>query len=80
MYKITNKQNIGHRFGHQLGLDESSGQTSRLFLHGCALPVDLVFVKICMIINNMLKCMFVCLIRGISFKTKENGCGKPETP
>ena len=34
---------IGHRFGHQSGLDESSGRNSPAFLHGFAIRIYLVF-------------------------------------
>ena len=37
---------IGHRFGHQSGLDESSGRNSTTCLHGIAFRVYLVFSKI----------------------------------
>ena len=35
---------IGHRFGHQSGLDESSGQVSTIFRHGIAIRVCLMFL------------------------------------
>ena len=38
--------NIGHRFGHQSGLYESSGLNSTSFLFGFALHVYLVFSQI----------------------------------
>ena len=38
--------NIGHRFGHQSGLDESSRRNSTASLHEAALCVYLVFPKI----------------------------------
>ena len=41
--------NIGHRFGHRSGLDESSGRTLATFLHGIAFNVYLVFPEI---VNN----------------------------
>ena len=34
---------IEHRFGHQSGLDESSGRFFSVFLHGIALRVYLMF-------------------------------------
>ena len=37
---------IGHRFGHQSGLDESSGGKFTTFLHGIGFRVYLVFSKI----------------------------------
>ena len=37
--------NIGHRFGHQSGLDESSERNSTTFLHAIAFRVYLVFSK-----------------------------------
>ena len=36
---------LGHRFGHQLGLDESSGRNSTTFLHGIAFRVYEFFPK-----------------------------------
>ena len=38
--------NIGHRLGHQSGLDESSRRTSTVFLYGIAFHVYVVFSKI----------------------------------
>ena len=37
---------IGHRFGHQSGLDESAGLNSTTFLYGTAFRVYLVFSQI----------------------------------
>ena len=37
---------IGHRFGRQSGLDESSGRNSTIVLYGIAFRVSFVFSKI----------------------------------
>ena len=37
---------IGHRFGHQSGLDEISGRISAISLYGIAVRLYLVFSKI----------------------------------
>ena len=46
MQDVPNMYNIliiiGHRFGHQSGLDETSGRFSTTILHGTAFPIDLV--------------------------------------
>ena len=38
--------NVGHRFGHQLGLDESSGRNYTTFLFGSAFRIYSMFVEI----------------------------------
>ena len=38
--------NIGHRVGHQSGLDERSGRSSTTFLYGTAFRVYFMFSKI----------------------------------
>ena len=45
---MPNKQILttsGHSFGHQSGLDESSGRDSTMFLYGIAFHVYLMFSK-----------------------------------
>ena len=44
-------KSIGHRCGHQSGLDESSGQHSTIFQNGFMCRVDVMFSKICEHIN-----------------------------
>ena len=44
--------NVGHRVGHQTGLDENSGRNSTTFLNGFAFRGYLVFSKICTIIKD----------------------------
>ena len=44
--------NIGHRFGHQAGLDESSGRISTLFLRGIASCVYFMSLMFCQIDKN----------------------------
>ena len=46
MYIYTMLTNIGYRFVHQSGLDESSGRKSTTFLHGFAFRVYLMFSEI----------------------------------
>ena len=43
---LQNMTNIGHRFGHQLGLYESAGQIIVAVLNGFAFRVDVVFQQI----------------------------------
>ena len=37
---------VGHCFGHQSGLDESSGRNSTIFLYGITMHVYLMFQKV----------------------------------
>ena len=37
---------VGHRFGHQSGVDDSSGRNSITILHGIAFHIYLMFSKI----------------------------------
>ena len=46
IYDILTSIRYGYRFGHQSGLDESSGRHSTIFLHGIALRVCFVFSSI----------------------------------
>ena len=69
--------NIGHRFVHQSGLDQSSGRNSTIFRLRIALRVYLMFSQIGKNTKYLLKHTF--FKRRMSTKTK-NTCGKPETP
>ena len=72
--------NIGHRVGHQSGLDASSGQKISTRLHGIPFRIYFMFSKIgkVHILTNTYS-HGSCTKRHIFFQ-EEGACGKPATP
>ena len=72
--------NIGHRVGHQSGLDESSGGNSITFLYGIAFRVDSMLFQIGKNTKyiKILAKVVVCQ-KGMLFSRRKKACGKPET-
>ena len=80
--KYTNtSEDVGHRFGHQSGLDESSERISTTCLHGIAFRVYLMmpkYVETMSIYKNIQNITFAP--KHIFGFQKRSACGKPETP
>ena len=76
--------NIGHRVGHQSGLDESSRQNSIILRDGFAIRVYFVFSKIGKHTHTLLKSMILSntdiFNKKIAISPSENPCGKPAQP
>ena len=72
---------IGYRFGHQSGLDESSGRNLNIFPHGFALLVYFVFSKIGKTHKTLQILTKADMFqKGVLFFKETSACGKPETP
>ena len=71
----------GHRFGHQSGLDESSGRNSTAFMHGLAFRIYLVFSPKAKNTKYQHILPQTSLFqKGMSYKNKKDVCDKTETP